>query len=131
MKEENNFFRLEHWQKIAICLAIYDAIAVNISYFLALLIRFDFKYSTIDPLYTNALIKFLPINTVMCLTVFYFLRLYRSIWRFASYSEFARIVTSSIITFFLHTVLITILFYRMPLSYYIWGALMQFFSAPN
>ena len=127
MKEENNFFRLEHWHKIAICLAIYDAIAVNISYFLALLIRFDFKYSTIDPLYINALIKFLPINTVMCLTVFYFLRLYRSIWRFASYSEFARIVTSSIITFFLHTVLITILFYRMPLSYYIWGALMQFF----
>lgn len=127
MKEENNFFRLEHWHKIAICLAIYDAIAVNISYFLALLIRFDFKYSTIDPLYINALFKFLPINTVMCLTVFYFLRLYRSIWRFASYSEFARIVTSSIITFFLHTVLITILFYRMPLSYYIWGALMQFF----
>ena len=127
MKGKKNKFCFEHWQKIAICLAIYDAIAVNISYFLALLIRFDFKYSIIDPLYIDALIKFLPINTVMCLAVFYFLRLYRSIWRFASYSEFARIVASSIITFLLHTIFITVLFYRMPLSYYIWGALMQFF----
>ena len=127
MRKNRSPFHLEHWHKIALCLVIYDVIAVNVSYFLALLIRFDFKYSMIDASYLDAFIKFIPINTVMCLVVFNFLHMYRSMWRFASYSEFARVVASSAVTFILHTALITLFFNRMPLSYYIWGALMQFF----
>ena len=34
--------KLEHWKVIAIYLIIYDMIAVNFSYFMALLVRFDF-----------------------------------------------------------------------------------------
>ena len=33
--------KLEHWKVIAIYLIIYDMIAVNFSYFMALLVRFD------------------------------------------------------------------------------------------
>lgn len=36
--------KLEHWKVIAIYLIIYDVIAVNFSYFMALLVRFDFRY---------------------------------------------------------------------------------------
>ena len=36
--------KLEHWKVIAIYLIIYDMIAVNFSYFMALLVRFDFRY---------------------------------------------------------------------------------------
>lgn len=39
--------KLEHWKVIAIYLIIYDMIAVNFSYFMALLVRFDFRYSSI------------------------------------------------------------------------------------
>ena len=38
---------IEHWKMIAVYLAIYDIIAVNASYLFGLLIRFDFKFSTI------------------------------------------------------------------------------------
>ena len=36
---------LEHWQVIALYLMVYDVIAVNLSYFFALWIRFDCMYS--------------------------------------------------------------------------------------
>ena len=35
--------KLEHWKVIAIYLIIYDMIVVNFSYFMALLVRFDFR----------------------------------------------------------------------------------------
>ena len=36
-------FHLKHWQIIAICLIVYDIIAVNLEYFCALMLRFDFR----------------------------------------------------------------------------------------
>ena len=43
--------RLEHWQIIALLLMAYDFVVVNLSYFLALWIRFDCKYSAIKKEY--------------------------------------------------------------------------------
>ncbi|MCR5719430.1 MAG: polysaccharide biosynthesis protein [Lachnospiraceae bacterium] len=104
----------------------YDVLAVNASYFLALLLRFDFQMSKIPDDYFSAWLDFVPVYTIVCLLVFWGLRLYRSIWRFASYYELIRTVYASLITAFMHVVLITILFKRMPISYYLFGAVMQF-----
>ncbi|MBQ1674821.1 MAG: polysaccharide biosynthesis protein, partial [Oscillospiraceae bacterium] len=68
---------------------------------------------------------FAPIYTVACLVVFYFLKLYKSLWRFASYTELVRVVWSSVITALFHTAAITVIFGRMPISYYLMGALIQ------
>jgi len=54
------------------------------------------------------------------------LKLYRSMWRFASYSELIRTAAASFITAVFHTVGITVLFGRMPISYYFIGAVVQF-----
>jgi len=67
-----------------------------------------------------------PIYTLFCVVVFYILRLYKSLWRFAGFSEFNRIFASSIITMIFHCIGITIFFRRMPISYYMMGAVMQF-----
>lgn len=54
------------------------------------------------------------------------MRLYNSIWRFASYSELLRTIVATGITFVFHCIGITVLFGRMPLSYYVFGIMIQF-----
>ncbi|MBR0153833.1 MAG: polysaccharide biosynthesis protein [Lachnospiraceae bacterium] len=111
---------------IALVLGVYDIIVVNMAYFMALWLRFDCTFSKIEPQYIVAWEKFIPIYTVFCLVVFWFLHLYRSLWRFASYSELMRVGFSSAITAVFHIVAITALYQRMPISYYCIGALIQF-----
>ena len=118
--------KLEHWQIIAIYLAVYDAIAVNAAYFLALWIRFDFRYSEIPEVYLSSYLKFAPWYTIFSVVIFWLLRLYKSIWRFASYSEFVRVVSATAITGVFHTAVITLAVRRMPISYYMFGILIQF-----
>ena len=118
--------RFEHWQVISLYLILYDIVAVNASYIVALLLRFDFRYSSIPETYLSAYIHFIPIYTVFSIAVFMLLRLYKSLWRYASFSELNRLIVSSFITFLFHTIFITVLFRRMPISYYIVGAILQF-----
>ena len=125
--EKTNKVGLEHWQKIAILLIIYDIFAVNGAYFMALWLRFDCSIQLITDVFLTSWLKFTPIYTALCLLIFWALKLYRSLWRFASYSEMVRVLLSTLISGIAHTILITILFGRMPISYYIIGAGFQFF----
>ena len=118
--------KLEHWQVVSIALAGYDAIAIILSFFLALWFRFDCRYSLIPKEYLGAYFKFIGIYVVFSLFVFLRLRLYNSIWRFASYSELMRMILATAITFVFHCVGITFLFRRMPMSYYFFGIMVQF-----
>ena len=122
-KVKNGF---EHWRVIMVYLMIYDAIVVNLSYFLALWLRFDCRYTAIPAEFFSAFLKFIPIYTVFSLVIFWLLKMYRSVWRFASYTELLRVTASSIVTAVFHGVFITLVFHRMPISYYFIGAVIQF-----
>ena len=104
----------------------YDIFAVCSAYFLALWMRFDFIYSNIPEEYLTSYLKFIPYYALFALIVFWRLRLYNSIWRFASFREFLLIMKSSFITMIFHTAAITMFVYRMPISYYMIGAMVQF-----
>ena len=117
---------IHHWQWISLILVVYDVLAVNFSFLFALWVRFDCRYQTIPKEYLSAFYRFVPIYTVCCLVVFWFLRLYKSIWRFASLKELLRIFAATVITGTLHVVGIVVLFHRMPLSYYFGGIILQF-----
>ena len=119
--------KLEHWKVIAIYLIIYDMIAVNFSYFMALLVRFDFRYSSIPTDYFAAWRSFAPIYTIIILVVFGCMHLYNSVWRFASFHELIKITVATVITGVLHIAGITIFWGRMPASYYLIGVMLQFF----
>lgn len=123
---KNFFSKIEHWKIVAACLVVYDILAVNLSYFLALWLRFDTKYSAIPPLYLDPFLKFAPYYTVMCIAVFWILRLYKSIWRFASYNELIRCITASVITSLAQIIGITVIWWRMPITYYFTGMVLQF-----
>lgn len=84
---------------ISLYLVIYDVIAVNAAYFLGLWFRFDCTYSAIPGEYLSAYLKFTPWYMVFSVFVFWILRLYNSVWRFASYSELIRVGISTVITF--------------------------------
>ena len=125
-KKEKTRRRIEHWHIMAFLLMLYDIVAVNASYFAALWIRFDCSFSGIPDHYLSAYIKFAPIYTLIAVCTLGFVRLYRSIWRFASISELLRVMAATAITGLLHTLGITIFFERMPISYYIFGVAIQF-----
>ncbi len=118
--------RIEHWQVISLYLVVYDIFAVNLSYLLALWFRFDCRFSLIPEVYLKAWIQFSPFYTVLCLAVFTVLKLYRSLWRFAGYSELLRVTAATVLTGFLHYVGITVFFKAMPISYILFGMIIQF-----
>lgn len=118
--------RIEHWQLMNLGLFVYDIFIVNAAFFLALMLRFDFHYSEIPIHYLEPYLQFTPFYTVLCICVFWVMRLYRSIWRFASYNELIRVILATLITGIFQCVGITVLFKRMPLSYYVFGIVLQF-----
>ena len=81
------------WILRALVLAFVDICSIAISFFFALMIRFEFVYSHIPELYLDGYLKIVPIYIVISLVVFYFCRLYHSIWRFASINELIHILS--------------------------------------
>ena len=118
--------RFEHWQIVSVVLMLYDFVAVCGAYFLALFLRFDCVYSAIPQEYIVPYNKFILPYAAGCIVVFLLAKMYNSVWRYASYTEFVRTLAGSLLTSVAHTVLITALLHRMPISYYMMGAFFQF-----
>lgn len=103
----------------------YDIMAINISYFVALWIRFDGVFTAIPTEYFDPYVYFIPIYTVISLIIFYFVRMYHSVWEYVSVRELMRAALGSLTASAVHIILITVIFGRMPLSYYLWGTCFQ------
>ncbi|MBP3462733.1 MAG: polysaccharide biosynthesis protein [Tyzzerella sp.] len=127
-RKRRSFLHMEHWQVINTGLVIYDILAVNAAFFLALWLRFDCHYSLIPTEYLDAYMQFAPFYTIASILVFYRCRLYQSIWRFASYSELLRAVMATIVTGVVQLLGTLIFVRRMPISYYLFGIILQFFA---
>ena len=116
----------KNWYMVAIFLILYDlAVAVG-SYFLAIWLRFDCHFTEIPQQYLMAWLKFAPIYALVSVLVFLLLHLYQSLWKFASFIELERLTIGSILLGIIHAVGITVLFIRMPITYYIVGIAIQF-----
>ena len=107
-------------------LMLYDLAAAALSYFFTLWLRFDCNYTDIPSEYLSSWLKFLPIYALACIAVMWAFHLYKSIWRFASFVELERIAIASLILGSFHAIGITLIFGRMPITYYIFGISFQF-----
>jgi len=129
MREKRRFkLHIAHWKVVNAGLMAYDILAVNAAFFLALWLRHDCHYSVIPREYIEAFIQFTPFYTAICILVFWRCRLYQSIWRFASYSELIRTVIATGITGVLQLAGTLLFVMRMPISYYLFGIILQFFA---
>lgn len=128
MPSKKLFWGLEHWQFFSVLLVVYDILVANFAYFVSLWIRFDCEFSEIPTLYLDAFIRFAPIYSVVVFLVCFYLKLYRSMWRFSSVYELNAIINSTLLTTVFHVLGTTLLFQRMPISYYICGPLLQFIA---
>lgn len=118
-------FHIEAWHIKAFFLMAYDIMAISISYFFALWIRFDGVFSEIPEKYLDPYVNFLPIYIIASLIVFYALRMYHSVWEYVSIRELMRAAIGSLAVSTIHIIFITVLFRRMPISYYLIGSGLQ------
>ena len=111
---------------VSVLLLLYDIVAINLMYLMALWLRFDCNYTMIPEKYLNGAFSIAPFYTVATILTLVILRLYRSVWRYASLPELLRVGAASLVG---ATVQIfgTLLFIeRMPISYYLFGWILTF-----
>lgn len=120
--------KFEHWQVVRLLLMVYDFMAVIVSFGIALWLRFDCKVTSVEPQYLTTYTKTIIIYALFCLVVFWFLRLYKSIWRFASYSELMRVILATVVTGVIYTGSLLVFNLHMPVSYYVIGITVQFIA---
>lgn len=120
--------KVEHWKVVRLLLMVYDFIAVIVSFGIALWLRFDCKVTSVEPQYLTTYKKTIIIYALFCLVVFWFLRLYKSIWRFASYSELLRVILATVVTGVIYTGSLLVFNLHMPVSYYVIGITVQFIT---
>ena len=107
---------------------ILDVLAVNAAYYLALLMRFyvNNEFRPTVSFYLTDFLTFAPFYTVMCIAVFWFFHLYGGMWQYAGINDMNRIIGASVVTAVLHVVGTALFIRRMPITYYIIGAILQF-----
>lgn len=118
------------WDGIAkdLWIVLLDIIAVNAAYFLALLIRFyvNFEFRPSVSYYLTDWLHFAPFYTMLAIIIFAVFRLYGGMWRFAGINDMNRIIGASVATALLQVVGTALFIRRMPITYYVIGAILQF-----
>lgn len=110
-------------------IVLLDIVAVNLSYFLTLLIRYYSDYKLrLTALYTYlpGFARFAPFYTFICIGIFFLFRLYGGMWKFAGINDMNRLVLANLVTTVIYVVGTIAFICPMPKSYYILGAILQF-----
>lgn len=118
------------WNSIArdLWIVLLDIIAVNAAYFLALLIRFyvNFEFRPTVTYYVTDWLHFAPFYTVLVIIIFACFKLYGGMWRFAGINDMNRIIGANLCTILVMVVGTALFIRRMPITYYVIGAILQF-----
>ena len=106
---------------------IFDVIAVNISYFMAIILRYYIRYQFVPEAtdFLKIFWRFAPIYTVISIAVFLLFRLYNGLWAYAGLAHMNRIVLASVCASVLYVIGTSVLFRPMPSSFYLVGAAIQ------
>ena len=100
-------------------LVVLDILIVSVTGFLALYVRYDFRFSKMDMEFVSTELKYLPANLVFTMILFVLFRLYRSVWSFASSTELLNVIGACSASVLCQIVILAVLRVRMPISYYL------------
>ena len=115
MEKNTNFLKIPANRIIALILL--DVMDITIASFVALYIRFDFRFKDIYPQYLKSYEHILIPTILMTLLFFAIWKLYKSVWRYASANELINIVMANICASAAQFVLCWITGNLMPRSY--------------
>lgn len=107
-------------------IVIADILAVIIAYGLALLLRFDMRYSKIPKLYIEGYLYYIVLASVLLVCCYVIAKLYRSVWSYAGINEILKTCVASIVACVLTGVVFSIAIMRMPISFYLIGWILVF-----
>ena len=79
-------------------LMVYEIISIVMASYLALLIRYDMHVYLIPDYFVEPIERFLPLNIVITMVLFYIFRLYSSLWAFAGEAELQNLVMASFLS---------------------------------
>ena len=108
---------MKKYLRVALLLVV-DIAVINLSAFLALWARLDFSFTQFvrNELSSN-LLYVLPMFTLLTVLVFIPMKLYNSLWEFASVDELLHIVVAAVFVALIEFASISLHFVRLPLSF--------------
>lgn len=116
MKQKNKDYQLLIRR---ICLIANDVIMIAVASFLALLLRFDCKASMIETIYLENLKATIGVQILLTILVFALLRIYNSLWEYASERELGNIVIACVISSAMEMLIMVMTERSMPRSFYV------------
>ncbi len=123
--KKQQYSLLSSWKINAILLALYDFVTIIGSYFLALLIRFDFRFNSIHSYYLEIFYLTIFWYALACIIVYLLAKMYASVWKFASYNELIKILVATTFCALAYFVVLRVFIFRMPDSYIVFGYILQ------
>ena len=120
------------WESIRkdLWVVLLDILAVNASYWLALMIRFyvGSEFRPTVTFYMTDFLRFAPFYTVLAIAVFAVFHLYGGMWRYAGINDMNRIIGATTCAALIQVLGTVFFIRRMPITYYLIGALLQFLA---
>ena len=100
-------------------LFIVDVLTIVVNAYLSLIIRHELHYSWIPQEYINSIKSYMLINIITTIVIFILMKLYKSVWSFASVHEFTLIFGACILSTAFQALGMQFLVLKVPRSYYI------------
>jgi FlaA1/EpsC-like NDP-sugar epimerase len=114
------------WRRRAALIMLMDTLSILAVYFFALLLRHDFHFSSIDPIFIAGYVQSIPVWCVLSLIAFYACRLYHSVWSHVSMAELEMILLAYGVLAPVYWLYVRISGLLMPKSYYVMGFILSF-----
>ena len=104
------------WKQLTwICIDCIMVAAISVGVLWA---RFEFEYSAITPIYLDHVYRYIPINLILTVGIFWLFRIYKSLWRFAGLRQVCDIVLACTVATILSVAIgMEVFIGHMPRSY--------------
>ena len=104
------------WKQLTwICIDCIMVAAISVGVLWA---RFEFEYSAITPIYLDHVYRYMPVNLILTVGIFWLFRIYKSLWRFAGLRQVCDIVLACVAATIVSVAIIMEIFIgHMPRSY--------------
>ena len=105
---------------------VLDIISIGVSYLCGLLVRFDFKFSSIPEKYIAEYKRVILVWCAICVVVFLCCKLYNSIWSFVSTEEVFRVAGAYLVLGIMSILAVSLKLLDLPRSVYVVGLIFSF-----